>query len=274
MIMIIGVAGFPCYNKPVIEIYKKLPGTNCGKCGLSSCMAFALKVKKSQTSLSECPFMRGEAMPGEQLSSAASSFSSYEQVGQELEKEAVMVDFEETADIIGGRYETLDSRESIMVKMISTVYELRKEGLFQNNTPCGNVWAKIIICDYVRRKGRRPLTGELLPLGLFPHSASLVRAFQSSAEKKIAEAFKRDLKGLEKRCAALEGRKTEGEVKADYIVCFDLLPHVPVYLSFWVADEEFDADCKLLFDRSAEEHINIEYLAYLVERFAEELVAG
>ena len=158
--------------------------------------------------------------------------------------------------------------------MISTVYELRKDGLFRNNAYCGDVWAKIIICDYVRRKGRRPLTGELLALGLFPHSASLVRAFQSSAEKKIADGFKRDLKGLKQRCGALGGRETEGKVKADYISCFDLLPHVPLYLSFWVADAEFDADCRLLFDRSAEEHINIEYLAYLMERFTEELVAG
>ena len=44
-------------------------------------------------------------------------------------------------------------------------------------------------------------------------------------------------------------------VKADYSCSFDLLPHVPLYPSFWAADEEFDADCKLLFDRSAEDHI-------------------
>jgi hypothetical protein len=47
---------------------------------------------------------------------------------------------------------------------------------------------------------------------------------------------------------------------------------VPLYLSFWAADEEFDADCKLLFDRNADEQIDIQYLAYLVERFAAELV--
>ena len=258
----------------MIEIYKKLPGTNCGKCGVSSCMAFALKVKKSQASLSECPFVAGETINEEQPRSTASSFSSYGQVSQELEKEAVMVDFKETAEAIGGMYEAVDGKEAIIVKMISTVYELRKEGLFQNNAYCEDLWAKIIICDYVSRKGRSPLTGELLPLGLFPHSASLVRAFQSSAQKKIAEGFRRDLKGLKKRCEALGGRETEGKVKADYVSCFYLLPHVPLYLSFWVADEEFDADCKLLFDRSAEGHINIEYLAYLMERFAGELVAG
>ena len=258
----------------MIEIYKKLPGTNCGKCGLSSCMAFALKVKKSQASLNECPSMTGETVTGGQEPSGASSFSSYEEVSQELEKKAVMVDFKGTAELIGGMYEAVDGKEAIIVKMISTVYELRKEGLFQDNAPCGDLWAKIIICDYVRRNGRSPLTGELLPLGIFPHSASLVTAFQSSAEKQIATGFKRDLKGLKQRCVALGGRETEGKVKADYVSCFDLLPHVPLYLSFWVADEEFDAECKLLFDRSAAEHINIEYLAYLMERFAGELAAG
>jgi len=265
--------GFSCYNKSVIEIYKKLPGTNCGQCGLSSCMAFALKVKKSQASLSECPFMAGRATDEGQPGSGASSFSSYEQVSQELEKEAVGVDFKETAGIVGGIYEALDGRETITLKMIRTVYELRKDGLFRNNAYCEDLWATIILCDYVRRKGRSPMTGQWLPLGLFPHPASLVKAFQSSAEKKIAAGFKRDLKGLKQRCIALGVSETEGKTNADFICRFDLLPHVPLYLSFWAADEEFDADCTLLFDSSAEGHINIEYLAYLVERFAAELVA-
>jgi len=258
----------------MIEIYKKLPGTNCGKCGLSTCMAFAMKVKKSQVRLSECPFMAAETIDEGQMHSGALSFSSYEQVSQELEKEAVGVDFKEAAEAIGGLHNAVDGKETILLKMISTLYELRKEGLFQNNSYCEDLWTKIIIYDYVHRQGRRPLTGELLPLGLFPHSASLVRAFQSNAEKKIATGYKRDLKGLKQRCAVLGGSETEGRVKADYSSRFDLLPHVQLYLSFWVADEEFDADCKLLFDRSAEEHIDIEYLAYLVERFADELVAG
>lgn len=45
----------------MIEIYKKLPGINCGRCGELSCMAFAMKVKKSQADLSDCFFMASEA---------------------------------------------------------------------------------------------------------------------------------------------------------------------------------------------------------------------
>ncbi len=36
----------------MMTIYKQLPKTNCGKCGLPTCMAFALKVKKAQADLS------------------------------------------------------------------------------------------------------------------------------------------------------------------------------------------------------------------------------
>lgn len=232
-------------------------------------MAFALKVKQSRTGLSECPFLREEKGAEGQPHPA---LSSYEQVGLELEKEAAGTDFKETAGTIGGTYKTADGREAIVLQLIGTQYELRKEGLFLNGACCEDVWAKIIVCDYVRRKGKKPLSGELIPLGLFPHTASLVKSFQGSAEKKIAEGFRRDLSGLKQRCASLGGVETGGMVKADYVCRINLLPHLPLYLSFWAADEEFDADCKLLFDSSAEDHIDIEYLAYLVERFAEEMV--
>jgi hypothetical protein len=255
----------------MIEIYKKLPGTNCGKCGESTCIAFAMKVKKSQANLSDCPFMGGESLP--LPAPAPDSSSSYEQVSKLLEEEAVSMDFREAAERIGGAYVPDGGKETIRIRMTNKVYELRKKGLFENGSYCVDVWAKIIIYDYVRRKGSSPLTGERVTLGHFPRTATHVKAFQGNAEKKIAERFKDGLNGLQKRCAELGGVEAEGRIKADYSCRFDLLPRVPLYLSFWMADEEFDADCKLLFDSSAENYIDIEYLANLLERFAEELTA-
>ena len=39
---------------PVIEIYKKLPGTNCRDCGYKSCMAFACAAGAGEIELSNC----------------------------------------------------------------------------------------------------------------------------------------------------------------------------------------------------------------------------
>ncbi len=44
-----------------IEIYKLLPQTNCGDCGVPTCLAFAMKLAAGQTELSKCPHVSAES---------------------------------------------------------------------------------------------------------------------------------------------------------------------------------------------------------------------
>ena len=44
-----------------IEIYKLLPKTNCGKCGVPTCLAFAMKLANKQAELSACPDVSEDA---------------------------------------------------------------------------------------------------------------------------------------------------------------------------------------------------------------------
>ena len=44
-----------------LDIYKLLPRTNCGDCGVPTCLAFAMKVASKQTSIDECPHVTDEA---------------------------------------------------------------------------------------------------------------------------------------------------------------------------------------------------------------------
>ncbi len=39
----------------VLDIFRDLPGTNCGRCGLATCLAFAAAVFRRERSLEECP---------------------------------------------------------------------------------------------------------------------------------------------------------------------------------------------------------------------------
>ncbi len=234
-------------------------------------MAFALKVRNARADIFDCPFVSEHSTVESDKGAQQASFSNFEQVSQELDKEATAVDFREAADVVGGQYESENGREIIRITMNNRDFELRKEGLYHNDSYCGDPWTKIILYDYVRRKGRSSLTGEWITLGHFPHTASHVKAFQSNGERKVVDAFREDPNRLKARCEEMGGYETRGKVKADYLYCFDLLPNVPLYLSFMAADEEFDADCTILFDSSAEEFIDIEYLAYLLERFIDEL---
>lgn len=237
-------------------------------------MAFAAKVKRSQAHLGDCPFAASSA-PGEtQPQQASTGFSNYEQVSNDLEKEAVKCAFRDTAEAVRGEYKSNDGSEAIVLRMLTRHYEMRKDGLFSDGEYCRDAWTKIIVYDYVRRQGREPLAGEWISLGNFPNTASHVKAFQSNAERKIAETFKADFVGLKRRCLEMGGTGIEGLIRADYTCCFDLLPRVPLYLSFWKADEEFAPDCKIMFDSGAEDHLDIEYLASLLEMFVEELTGA
>ena len=44
-----------------IEIFKFLPKTNCGECGVPTCLAFAMKLAARQVELAECPYVSEQA---------------------------------------------------------------------------------------------------------------------------------------------------------------------------------------------------------------------
>jgi len=44
-----------------LDIFKLLPQTNCGDCGVPTCMAFAMKLVQKKAELSECPHASEEA---------------------------------------------------------------------------------------------------------------------------------------------------------------------------------------------------------------------
>jgi acetyl-CoA decarbonylase/synthase complex subunit gamma len=52
-----------------IQIYKMLPQTNCGDCGVPTCLAFAMKLAAGQAELDACPHVSDEAK--EQLGAAS-----------------------------------------------------------------------------------------------------------------------------------------------------------------------------------------------------------
>jgi acetyl-CoA decarbonylase/synthase complex subunit gamma len=52
-----------------IEIFKKLPKTNCGDCGVPTCMAFAVSLTQGKAELSQCPHV--DAKAAEQLSASS-----------------------------------------------------------------------------------------------------------------------------------------------------------------------------------------------------------
>ncbi len=44
-----------------IQIFKLLPKTNCGECGVPTCLAFAMNLAAAKAELDSCPYVSDEA---------------------------------------------------------------------------------------------------------------------------------------------------------------------------------------------------------------------
>jgi len=69
-----------------IQIFKLLPKTNCGKCGVPTCLAFAMNLAAGKVELIACPFVSEESKAQLAEASAPPSVQSLSAQGPGLSK--------------------------------------------------------------------------------------------------------------------------------------------------------------------------------------------
>ncbi|MEW5734100.1 MAG: DUF3786 domain-containing protein [Thermodesulfobacteriota bacterium] len=95
----------------------------------------------------------------------------------------------------------------------------------------------------------------------FADAAPFAVPFTENAEKPLAKAFSGDVAALAEAAAKLGGSRADIGVSADLCTVFPALPRVPVLLIYNDRDEEFPAQCSILFEQRAEKYLDMECLA-------------
>jgi hypothetical protein len=95
----------------------------------------------------------------------------------------------------------------------------------------------------------------------FKDAGPFVYGFRVNAEENIAKTFAGRRKALEELCAPLAGRPSQDDYPGELKMRFDALPRVPMLMLFNDEDEEFPAQCSLLFERRACRYLDMECLA-------------
>lgn len=68
----------------------------------------------------------------------------------------------------------------------------------------------------------------------------------------ITGCFKNDIKAFNHRCEKLSGRRID---MADAAFVFSITPRIPVAVLYWIGDDEFPAEAKILYDKTIVEHL-------------------
>ena len=95
----------------------------------------------------------------------------------------------------------------------------------------------------------------------FKDSAPFAGSFVNYTEAPLAKYFSGRVAELEMASRKIKGHPPDATFSYDLCMQFDVLPKIPVLLLFNDADEEFPAQCAMLFERRAEKYLDMECLA-------------
>ncbi len=95
----------------------------------------------------------------------------------------------------------------------------------------------------------------------FKDAAPLIHSFATTVSNPIAQLFSGRSPALESACKEIGGYPPTETFPYDVSMQFDALPRIPLLLLFNDQDEEFPAQCSILFQKRTEAYLDMECVA-------------
>jgi len=120
-----------------------------------------------------------------------------------------------------------------------------------------SLWLALTVLFYLLRGQDLPLEGRWISEKELPGGTMFFQKTHALPLDLVAERFGADREGFLATGGALGGAAVE---EGDAAVEFPVLPRVPVRVVLWLADAEFPADARMLFDASLEQHLPLDVI--------------
>jgi hypothetical protein len=236
-----------------IDVYKKLPQNNCGQCSVGTCMSFAVQLLRRLVSLDECNGL-DEAGRIEIEASLGEPGDWKERRLEELLKEISGMKFSDSAEGIGAVTED----DVMKIKYMDRDVYISKSG-FKDEM---DIWDKLLIVMYIKQAGKASLSHKWTAFRELKDGLIRAESFKGACELSLARMFEHNKEGMLNRLNAMGAEKVSGQ-STEYSFIVYPLPKIPFLVLLWPADEEFGAECKVLFDTTVTEFLDVETLLYL-----------
>lgn len=236
-----------------LELYKHLPQTNCGRCFLPSCLAFAAGVVAGTIKLPECPYLSKEQQ--EQLASTLTPRSKLEPGQAEflnrLEEKIRTIDFAEIAPVIGAS----SQNNQLTINSLGKDFYIDQQG--EVRSECHVIpWVKAPLLSYVTNTTHQGITGDWITFRELKGGIDWQGLFTSRCEtplKKLADAHP-DLLG--DIIDLFRGKKTEA-FDADIALTLHPLPHFPILVCYQAPDKDLESTLTIFFDACCGSNLHI-----------------
>jgi hypothetical protein len=190
----------------------------------------------------------------------------FERIYQDYIEKVFRVDLEKAKNRLG-----LEWTEGVVdVPIFGSHYRITPQGITdpKGNKPPHSI--SVILCQYVLLcPETEPEESGWVTFKDFKDAGPFAVGFRNNAERPISKAFSGQLEALADAGRRLGGRPFDVGTSSDLVFRFEALPKIPILLLFNDRDEDFPAQCSLLFERRAEKYLDMECLAMVGWALAE-----
>ena len=152
-------------------------------------------------------------------------------------------------------------------------YRVSPNGVFDPSGQEPTHAVSVVLCRYLLFcPDTLPVGDDWVSYKDFKDAGPFVGGFVNNTEKALVRYFSGRMEDLKLAGHKLGGRPSDLELSYQVVLQFDVLLRIPLLLLFNDEDEEFPAQCCLLFQKKAERYLDMECLAILGWFLADTLI--
>ncbi len=254
--------------KNAMEIFKLLEKSNCKKCEMPTCLAFAAAVFKGQKQLDQCPQLDPEIV---KQHSGQQSKQSQLEIDQEaalaeLKSKVAAIDLEEAARRIDAPFDA----DRLTLRIMGKEFRIDRQGNLYSDIHI-HEWVTGPVLSYILYSKGVAEAQQWVPMRELPHGPDWAQFFEHRCEKQMKRVADIYPALFEDMVHLFNGEKVSNHYQADISLVLRPLPKIPLLICYWKPEDGLASNLNLFFDANSEENLPIESIwtlgAGLVQMF-------
>ena len=244
-----------------MDIFKELERSNCGKCRVPTCLAFAAAVFRGDKRLEDCPKLETRVI--ERLDWKRPTHTFLEEDQEEslgrLKAKIADIDFSSAAERLGA---TL-SAGKLVIKCLGKDFIVDTEGKIVSDCHI-HTWVTRPIIDYILSCEGRELSGKWVSFRDLKNGPEHYPLFQRRCEKPLKQVVDNHPDLFEHMVHIFSGKPAPNSFEWDIAVVLYPLPRVPILYCYWAPEDDLESSIKMFFDSTVDHNLNTDSLYTLV----------
>ena len=239
-----------------LEIYKVLEKSNCKRCMLPSCLAFAAAVIGGQKKLDDCPHLSEEVKTSLSVNLEQRSTAEPQQTEfmDKLLQKVNSLDLAVVAPEIGGTYDN----GILSVRSLGKEFHVDSKGGMRSE--CHIIpWVQAPLLSYICHPSHQQISGRWISFREIKGGIEWRGLFRSRCETPLRILADNHPELLADIVDLFLGKEVEG-FDADIALVLHPFPHIPILLCYQAADGDLESELNIFFDECCGTNLHIKSL--------------